>query len=220
MIPRTDLRGKIMKTLKFFLFFYICVKILSSCSPSVHVDQDDSVSMANFRTYKFVDNDHTGDPNPLYHSSLLDNAIHAEIARQLEKRGMREDVTSPDVLIAYHTYTEKKQSSINNYYPMMYGGWGWQYYPWGGGFSPYPFGYWNGYARTYTYTEGTLIVDVINAQSNVLVWRGSVSDAITDPSNLHRKGIQAVDDIFKKFPLKFVAPGQPPVASSRYRNNN
>lgn len=189
-----------MKTKRYLIFLYV-VAVAAGCSPSVHVDRDEATDLSAFHTYKFVDGEGDSDPNPLYHSSLLDNAIHAEIAGELESRGFSENNKSPDVLIAYHTYTEKKQESINNYYPMMYGGWGWRYYPMGG-FTPYPFGYWNGYAQTYTYTEGTLIIDVINAKTKLLVWRGSVSDAITDPGDLHKKAISAVRKIFRKFPSK------------------
>ena len=199
-----------MKTIKYILFLGI---ICFGCSPSVHVDQDETVNMSTFQTYKFVDGEPDPDPNPIYHSSLLDNAIHSEIAMQLEKRGLRENTKSPDVLVAYHTFTQQKQQSVNNYYPMMYGGWGWQYYPMG--LSPYPFGYWNGYNQTYQYTEGTLIIDVINAKTKVLVWRGSVSDAVTDPGELHRKAIKAVDQVFNRFPLRTIRHADQPLVSQR-----
>ncbi len=116
------------------------------------------------------------------------------------------------LLMAYHTYTEKKQSTINNYYPMMYGGWGWRYYPSFWSVSPYPYGYWNGYSGTYAFTEGTLIIDAINAKTNRLIWRGSISDAITNPSDLHKKAIQAVHIIFSKFPIK---PGSKDIQTGR-----
>ncbi|MEI9920955.1 MAG: DUF4136 domain-containing protein [Bacteroidota bacterium] len=199
--------------LKIFLAILILLWMFG-CSPGVHVDRDETVNMSTFQTYKFVDDEPNPDPNPLYRSSLLDNAIHSEIARQLEKRALNEDNRHPDVLIAYHTFTQQKQQSVNNYYPMMYGGWGWRYYPLG--LSPYPYGYWNGYQQTYQYTEGTLIVDVINAKTKVLVWRGSVSDAVSDPSDLHRKAVKAVDQVFTKFPLKVVKHNdQPAIASHR-----
>lgn len=174
---------------------------LSSCSTSrVNTDADPKTDLSRYHTFKFTDSDDQAGPNPLYHSSLLENAIHAEIALQLEKRGIREDLEHPDMLVAYHTFTEKKQSSVNNYYPMMYGGWSWRLYPWG--YAPYPYGYWNGYNRTEEYTEGTLIVDAVDARSNQLVWRGSISDAIHDPGDLHKKAVEAVKLVFKKFPFK------------------
>ena len=171
---------------------------LSGCSASrVNTDSDPKMNLSSYHTFRFTDSDDQAGPNPLYHSSILENAIHAQIAMELEKRGIREDTQQPDMLVAYHTYTEKKQSSVNNYYPMMYGGWSWRFYPWG--YTPYPYGYWNGYNRNYT--EGTLIIDAIDAKSNQLVWRGSISDAINTPSDLHSKAVKAVKLVFKKFPI-------------------
>jgi hypothetical protein len=87
---------------------------------------------------------------------------------------------------------------------MMYGGWAWRFYPWG--YAPFPYGYWNGYNRTYT--EGTLIIDAIDAETNQLIWRGSISGAIDNPENLHKKVMKAVEIIFRKFPIK---PGSAPL---------
>jgi hypothetical protein len=189
-----------MRKTHIFLLFAIGVW-LSSCGTSgVITDSDPSANFSKYRTYKFTDSDddNTGG-NPLYHSSLIDNAIHGQIAIELEKRGFEEVRENPDLLITYHTYTEKKQSSATNYYPMMYGGWGWRYYPYGMAMSPYPFGYWNGYNRSYT--EGTLLIDAVDAGTKQVVWRGSVSDAIDDPKDLSKKAIKAVTVIFSRFPI-------------------
>ena len=183
------------------LHFVIGVLLFSGCSASrVNTDSDEKANFENYHTFRFTDSDDKAGSNPLYHSSLLENTIHAQIAIELESRGIVEETTNPDLLIGYHTYTERKRSAMNNYYPMMYGGYGWGFYPWG--MAPYPYGYWNGYNNTYTYTEGTLIIDAIDARSNQLIWRGSISDAITTPSNLHQKAIKAVHLIFRKFPIR------------------
>src|SRR5260221_959217 len=127
---------------------------LSSCSVSrVSTDADPRANLNKYRTFKFIDGENNAGPNPLYRSTLLDNSIHAEIAIQLEKRGIQEDLTNPDMLIAYHTYTEKKQSSINNYYPMMYGGWAWRVYPYV--YAPDPFCFLDGFSQNIAFSEGT-----------------------------------------------------------------
>jgi len=175
---------------------------LSGCGTSrVVTDADPAANFSKYHTFKFTDtDDDKAGMNPLYHSSLIDNSIHSQIAIELEKRGFEEVKRNPDLLFMYHTYTEKKQSSSNNYYPMMYGGWGWRYYPYGMAMSPYPYGYWNGYNRTYT--EGTLLIDAIDAGTNQVVWRGSVSDAIDEPKDLSKKAMKAVSVIFSRFPVK------------------
>lgn len=192
---------------KLFLLLIVIVLLLAGvlggCSPKVHVDRDESTNMAVFKTFKFVDGGsdtiENKDSNPLYKSALIDKSIHTEIAQQLTSRGLVQKNKTPDMLVAYHTYTQEKMGTANNYYPMMYGGWGWQYYP--GGLSPYPFGFENG-RNAFQYTEGTLIIDVISAKTKTLVWRGSISDAVSDPGDLHKKATAAVKQIFKKFPDK------------------
>jgi hypothetical protein len=207
-----------MKTKNIFLLLITGAWFCSCNVSKVNVDADPQANMSQYHTFRFTDNDNTqSTSNPLYASSILENAIHAQIAMELEKRGIREDVENPDLFMAYHTFTEKKQSSLNNYYPMMYGGWGWRFYPWG--LSPYPFGYWNGYNNNNEYTEGTLIIDAVDAKSNQIVWRGSISDAIDNPDNIHEKAIKAVELIFKKFPVKprgnMVNDNSKPLASKK-----
>jgi hypothetical protein len=190
-----------MKKIVQFVFMLSTFSLFLGCGASrVNTDADEKANFNNYHTFRFTDSDVQTGPNPLYHSSLIDNTIHAQIAMELDARGIQEDERHPDMLIAYHTYTERKRQSINNYYPMMYGGYGWGFYPWGVG--AYPYGYWNGYNRTYVYTEGTLIIDAIDSKTNQLIWRGSISDAINTPNDLHRKAIKAVQMIFKKFPVQ------------------
>lgn len=174
---------------------------LSSCSSArVVTDADPSANFSKYHSYRFADaDDDRAGTNPLYHSSIIDNSIHGQIAIELDKRGFQEVGKNADLIIMYHTYTERKQSSYNNYYPMMYGGWGWRYYPYGMGAYPYPYSYWNGYNRIYT--EGTLIIDAIDAATNQVVWRGSISDAIDEPKDLHKKVMKAVSIIFSRFPV-------------------
>ena len=142
-----------MKTLHLLALVAISF-VLGSCAVSkVNTEVDPGTNLNAYSTFKFTDHDNLDDPGPLYHNSMIDNSIHAQIAIELEKRGIKENTNNPSLLVAYHTFTERKRSSVNNYYPMMYGGWGWGYYPWG--YNPYPYGYWGGYTSTYVYTEGT-----------------------------------------------------------------
>jgi hypothetical protein len=54
--------------------------------------------------------------------------------------------------------------------------------------------------RTYTVTEGTLVVDVTDAKTDQLVWRGSVTGNINDTSSLQKQIDKAVKAILKKYP--------------------
>lgn len=190
-----------MKTIHYCIALLSVVMGLGGCAATdVNVDADPAATFESYHFFRFTDADNSDANGPLYHNSLIDKSIHEQITVELNKRGINLNPAKATMLIAYHTYTEKKESQYNNYYPMMYGGWGWGYYP--RGFAPYPYGYWGGYNSTYVYTEGTLIIDAIDARSNQLVWRGSISDVIDSPQDLHRKATRAVEVVFRKFPLK------------------
>jgi len=190
-----------MKTIQYCIALVsIAIGLCGCASSKVNVDSDPAANFESYRFFRFTDADNSDANGPLYHNSLIDKSIHEQITAELSKRGIDLNPAKATMLIAYHTYTEKKQDQYNNYYPMMYGGWGWGFYP--RGFAPYPYGYWSGYTSTYNYTEGTLIIDAVDARSNQLIWRGSISDVIDSPQDLHRKAILAVETIFKKFPIK------------------
>ena len=97
---------------------------------------------------------------------------------------------SADVLIAYHTGTQDRQQ----YDTYGYGAGGW----WGG--------YWGGGMTTTsvrTYTEGTLILDVVDRENNELVWRGSASktiDEMESPEQRVKTVQSAVAKLLKDFP--------------------
>jgi hypothetical protein len=170
---------------------------LGSCSSArVQADADPIVNLSRYKTFRFTDA--RQDSLPLYRT-VLEDELHRTIALELAKRGIVEDNHGAALLVVYHTFTEQKQGSINNYYPMMYGGWSWRMYPWK--FTPYPFGHRIGYNHAAEYTEGTLIIDVIDTKSNMLIWRGSLADAVVSPDDVNKKAVKAVSEILKEFPV-------------------
>jgi hypothetical protein len=68
----------------------------------------------------------------------------------------------------------KNQQALNTFYDGFGGGWGWRRFG-GGGFG-------EATTTTDTYKVGTLVVDLFDANSKKLVWRGSASDTLSDKS--------------------------------------
>jgi hypothetical protein len=56
--------------------------------------------------------------------------------------------------------------------------------------------------RTTEVTEGTLVIDILDAKSKELVWRGSVSSNLYNSKNLHKQIEKGVKAIMKKYPVK------------------
>ena len=64
---------------------------------------------------------------------------------------------------------------------------------WGGGY---------GTASVETYIDGTLIVDLYDAKTKKMVWRGvATATASEKPSKNAKKMSKALDKMFEKFPL-------------------
>ena len=68
---------------------------------------------------------------------------------------------------------------------------------------PYP---WMSPPTESEYTEGTLILDILDKDTGELVWRGSVSGNVEDTSNLRKQIDKGIRAIMKKYP---VSPGEP-----------
>ncbi len=65
-------------------------------------------------------------------------------------------------------------------------------------------GYQPGWGRSIDvqqYTEGTLVVDLIDSATDKLVWRGSATDVASDSPQTNEKRINdAMEKLFKKYP--------------------
>ena len=108
----------------------------------------------------------------------------------ITKSGKHEVETDPDVWVTYHASVREELAVHTDYY-----GYG---YP-GGWYSGYGYGYPGPGTSVSTVTEykqGTLVVDVWDAKTNKLIWRG-LADSIT-VSNKPVKMLKRVDKALEK----------------------
>jgi hypothetical protein len=89
----------------------------------------------------------------------------------------------------------KDHQTLNTFYDDFGGsGWGWR--GWGG------VGFGDSTTTTETYRVGTLVVDLFDAKTKQLVWRGSASDTLSDKSGKNIKALdKSVEKLFEHFPL-------------------
>lgn len=182
---------------------------LSGCS-AVNVQEKKGVDFSRYRTYDWAKTDvkATGDQNPIYKSSLAEQMIKDAINSEFGKLGIQQaqNNAQPDFYVTYHLYVEDAERTVSN--PPAAG----FAYPYAvsyrGGFLPVNYGYWyspayfnTGY-RTEQYKEGTLILDIIDARSNDLVWRGSIADPVDNPAQFGKQFSESARDILEKFPAQ------------------
>lgn len=169
-------------------------------------DYDRSVDFGQYKSYAFTRPDIRTGKNPIYSSPLLMQHIQGNLGRELTNRGLTQQAANPDLLVKVHTYTENKTRTVMHspsYAP---------FFPYRWGFAPYRFGYlpyWGGYyggwnQRLYqeNYTQGTLLVDMIDAKTKQLVWRGAIQGVIDNPNRLERQVARGVRKIMKDYPVK------------------
>jgi hypothetical protein len=130
-----------------------------------------------------------------FDSPIQRDRTYAAIARQLEIRGLRRSDEHPDV------YVTARRSFYTEYYYYGPYGWGWGPYA-AAGYGPYYGSGWAGY-DTYAELRGVLTVDLIDAKTGELLWRGVENKRVhqtSKPASRDKRVADEVGDIFKRFP--------------------
>ena len=85
----------------------------------------------------------------------------------------------------------RNHQTLNTYYDDFGGGWRWRGF---GGFG-------ESTTTSETYTVGTLVVDLFDAKTKTLVWRGVSSGMLSDKSDKNIKNLnRGVQKMFQHFP--------------------
>jgi len=143
------------------VLFVLSLLVISGCSSlKVNVDYDPSFKLSEFKTYAIVHSDLSGEDTLL--SDRLISALERELNLKSYTKASQEEA---DFILTFHTNAESKTDIDTDYRRMGYGRYGYG-------------GHMVATTRTYTYTKGTLIVDVLNPKDNKIVWRGVTTDVL------------------------------------------
>ena len=143
----------------------------------VNVDSDPAAPFATYKTYAWVEG--TPAPNP-----LNEDRLHSAVDAHLALAGLRMNTTNPGLIVTTHVTTQERQElELNGF---GYGPW------WGAGY---------GTAHVENYIEGTLVVDLYDANTKKMVWRGVATATASDkPTKNIKKMNKALDKMFEKYP--------------------
>ncbi|MDY0089669.1 MAG: DUF4136 domain-containing protein [Flavobacteriaceae bacterium] len=173
-----------MKTLK--LIPVLAVFFLTSCS-SVRIASDFDKS-ANFDQYKTF----------AYHKPSIDKVEISDLDKRRILKAIDEELLAkgfsksekPDVLVSIFTKDSQRVEVWDNSY---YWGWGWGWNPW----------MWGGRTSVSTVNEGTLYIDIIDAQKKELVWQGEGSGVLSKNTKKKDERIREfVARILSQYPPK------------------
>jgi uncharacterized protein YdeI (BOF family) len=130
-----------------------------------------------------------------WNNEISEKRVLDEITQALTEKGWKSVDANPDALVLLHGATEK-QKSLNTFYSGTGGYGGYGYRGWGG-----MGGMGTATTTTSEYLVGTLVVDIFDAKTKGLMFRGTATDELSDKPEKNQKKLQkASDKMFKDFP--------------------
>ena len=152
----------------------------ASFAQQVKTDYDRSTDFNQYKTYSW---EKVQTQDPLYVDRIKD-AVNSALAA---KGWTQVDSGGNVAIVAIEVI--KNQQTLDTFYNGFGGGW-----RWGGGFG-------DATTTVDNYKVGTLVVDLFDANSKNLIWRGSASDTLSDKSDKNIKELdKGVQKMFAHFP--------------------
>lgn len=175
---------------------FLAIAFLVSCGSSSNVIKSETVSGVDFskyNTYDFYEVQASGDTIAARFGNGL-SLIKAAINKEMQKRGLTQSQTIPDLKINLGiAVSEKAQTRETDWRTdgrMTYTGQ--RNYSWKS--EEVVVGY---------YREGTLDLHLVDRVTNSLVWEGMAKDIIPEKSKNMTETINiGVENLFKNFPVK------------------
>jgi hypothetical protein len=148
----------------------------------VKTDYDRNADFGQYKTYSW-EQVKTRDP-------LDTHRIKSAVNTALAAKGWTQVNSGGDVSVVAMEMTHSQQT-LNTFYDGFGGVWRWR------GFG----GMGEATTTTDTYKVGTLVVDLFDAKTKQLIWRGDSSDTLSNNSNKNIQNLDKdVEKMFKQFP--------------------
>ncbi|MEQ8909626.1 MAG: DUF4136 domain-containing protein [Vicingaceae bacterium] len=182
------------------IFLFACASNVQTFNPS-HND------LSNYQSFAYLPNTNVNVTGKNYQDELVNRAIVESVKGNLEEHGLILNRETPDLLVLISTSTNVElRTQANPVYAT---------YPYQAGIgtvspfydSYYYYGF-NTYGpiigyntTTYSFEEGTVVIDLIDRKTKNTVWKGIANDRIYEQTT--NQAIRSmVNDIFAEFPMK------------------
>src|SRR5713101_3178936 len=163
---------------------FFLVMLGAAFAQLVKTDFDHQANFSEYKTYSWQE---IKPPNSLW-DARIKNAVDARLAA----KGWTQVDSGGDVAVVA-IKTSQTQRTLQTFYDGVGGGWGWRRFG-GGGFG-------ESTTTEQDYKEGTLVVDMYDAKTKQLIWRGSAEDTLSSKAEKNEKNLdKGVAKMFKKFP--------------------
>jgi len=173
--------------LLFSILFFVTGSLVAQ---KVTVDFEHSANFGRYRTFAWL--------RPAQAPGLWPQRIATGVTAELKVKGLTYNPNHPDLMVSA-VGTSKTMRNVNTFYSGT-GGWGWYGPGYGYGYGPGPA---TATTTVTEYQQGTLVVDLLDANTKELVWRGIATDTASgNPEKNQKKLNKALQKMFKKYPPK------------------
>ena len=161
---------------------FVLAMLGAAFAQQVKTDFDHQANFSQYKTYSWQE---LKPVNSLWHAR-----IKSAVDAQLAAKGWTQVDNGGDVAIVAIATTHTDRT-LQTFYDGMGGGWRWR------GFG----GMGEATTTEQYYKEGTLLVDLYDAKTKQLIWRGSAEDTLSNKAEKNEKNLnKGVAKMFKKFP--------------------
>lgn len=153
---------------------------------TVKSDYDKKTNFTQYKTFAFKPG--TDAPTPFAQERII-----TAIGNELKARGMTQSDAAEVFVYSHAKVSTEKRMDVTSFGYGGYAGWG----GWGGGFG----------TSSVMVTDvpiGTLMVDLVDAKTNELIWRGIATDTLSTnptPEKSEKRINKAVGKLFTKYPV-------------------
>ena len=167
---------------------FLFAAALAACSSvRVTTDRAETADFSRMRTWAWLPRPATSDP--LMDNTLVLNRIRDSVAHALEAKGyVPADAEHADFLADFATTTRERIDVVD--WPSSSG---WGFHPW---CSPW---WWDHHVDVFQYTEGTLLVGILDPAKHELLWRGTA----TMPVDEDFADRERIDEVVTKLLVEF-----------------
>jgi hypothetical protein len=164
---------------------------LGCATAKVTTEYNQKTDFAAYKSYSWIDTGAGQEQAPAIRNPAVVAIVRQSMDRELAAKGLAKvEGGQPDLLVAVHGMA-KDRIEVQSY--------GYAYSPYGyyGG----PFGAPVAYGSSVQqYRDGTLLVDLVDARSKELVWRGTASDTVSDPAQVQSVVANAIHRLMAEYP--------------------
>jgi hypothetical protein len=180
---------------RLFVFTALLGLALVGCAGvSYDYDFDPGANFADYETYTWVQPSQDMGPNPRGVDQITERRIMAAVDEQMAAKGYRKiERGRPDFAVNFIVTT---QQNVN--YTTYHSGWGYRGGWYGGGV-----GMSTSHTTANEWTEGTLLIDLFDADAKELVWRGTATAEIREglpPEERNKRINQVVAKMLERYP--------------------